>query len=332
MNLSSFLPPNQFRYYYGTLPKEEAKAYDTLLSGMLRYRSEIHCHGCTVQRIKQLFRFLTMDIPELFFVKSVQIRYADLASTHCTVIPYYRFSAQETHDTLVYMMQKCEKLISATSSCDDFQKEKAIHDFIATTVQYKDIDAPYSHEAPGALLFHIAVCEGIAKAFKYLADRVNLTSIVVFGVSHSHDNGGSHAWNLVRISGVFYHIDTTFDTTISTSCVRYDYFNLSDTDAQRTHSWADNIPSCPQTCGVYEKSGAFFSNFRALARFISKKSDQGGPIVFKLPMSLKYEQDRLISSIEYLIANCSQCGLAQYSKYLFSPNLAQMVFQIDYLS
>lgn len=330
MNLSSFLPPNQFRYYYGTLPKEEAKAYDTLLSGMLRYRSEIHCHGCTVQRIQQLFRFLTMDIPELFFVKSVQIRYVDFASTYCTVIPNYRFSARETHDTLICMMQKCEKFISENSSCDDFQKEKAIHDFIATTVQYKDVDASYSHEAPGALLFHIAVCEGIAKAFKYLADRVNLTSIVVFGFSHTHDNGGSHAWNLVRINGVFYHLDTTFDTTISTSCVRYDYFNLSDADNQRTHSWIENLPACPQTYGVYEKSGFCFTNGTALARFIQRGFDRRTAVVFKLPTALLIEQSIVITSIKQLLAEKSQIGAVENTQNYFSYNAQQMVFQVDF--
>lgn len=330
MNLSSFLPPHQFRYYYGTLSKAEAAVYDTLLSGMLRYRSEIQCHGCTVQRIQQLFRFLTMDIPELFFVKSVQIRYADLASTHCTVIPNYRFSERETHDTLVCMMQNCGKFISENNTCDEFQKEKAIHDYIATTVQYKDVDAPYTHEAPGALLFHIGVCEGIAKAFKYLADRVNLTSIVVFGVSHSHDNGGSHAWNLVRINGSFYHIDTTFDTTISTNRIRYDYYNLSDTDIKKTHVWPDILPACPQTNGIYESGKFCFTSSTALARHILNSCAPGASVVFKLPTAMWLEQDIVIASVKRYLEEIVQHRTKTVSQFNLSYNAQQMVFQVDY--
>ena len=47
------------------------------------------------------------------------------------------------------------------------EKERAIHDYIVKSVVYKDVEAPYSHEAPGALLYGIGVCEGISKAFKY---------------------------------------------------------------------------------------------------------------------------------------------------------------------
>ena len=143
------------------------------------------------------------------------MRYFTEKASHCTVIPEYRFTISQTHDTLISMSRHCRELVDKYKQCSDFQKEKAIHDYIAMTVKYKDTEAPYSHEAPGAVLYH----EGIAKAFKYLSDQLGLQSVVVFGASNEQGNEDGHAWNLVKVNGVFYHIDTTFDTTISSSCM-----------------------------------------------------------------------------------------------------------------
>lgn len=250
MDLTSLIPAQQFRYYYETLSKKEMKVYNTLLSGMLRYAKAIVCHGCTVSQIQKIFRFLKLDVPELFFIKSIGIRYMTIDSLHCAVIPEYRFTICQVRDTLIAMAQNCKDLIDKYKWNEDFEKVKAIHDYIASTVKYKDVDAPYSHEVPGALLFRIGVCEGIAKTFKYLADHLALQSIVVIGVSNQQGRIEGHGWNLAKINGTFYHIDVTFDATISPKNIRYDFFNLSDADMQLSHRWEENLPTCPKTYGI----------------------------------------------------------------------------------
>ena len=45
-----------------------------------------------------------------------------------------------------------------------------------------------------------------------------------------------HAWNIVKIGGAYYHLDATFDNTLShMGPVRYDYFNLDDGKVFRDH-------------------------------------------------------------------------------------------------
>ena len=45
-----------------------------------------------------------------------------------------------------------------------------------------------------------------------------------------------HAWNILTIGGKRYHMDATFDNTLSRDGVkRYDYFNLSDEKIFRDH-------------------------------------------------------------------------------------------------
>lgn len=48
-----------------------------------------------------------------------------------------------------------------------------------------------------------------------------------------------HTWNIVKIGGVTYHLDATFDNTLGkdniTGEIRYDYFNLPDKQIFRDH-------------------------------------------------------------------------------------------------
>ena len=49
-----------------------------------------------------------------------------------------------------------------------------------------------------------------------------------------------HTWNIVRINGKYYHLDATFDNTLTRKCaigeeIRYDYFNLEDKSIFRDH-------------------------------------------------------------------------------------------------
>lgn len=330
MDLASLIPSKQYRYYFEGLSKEEASVYNTVLTGLLHYSKEIACSGCTVSQVQKVYHFLKLDVPELFYIKNIKIRYRTENALHCTVIPEYRFTVSQSRDTLISMSLNCRDLVDKYKQCSDFQKEKAIHDYIASTVKYKDTEAPYSHEAPGALLYRIGVCEGIAKAFKYLSDQLGLQSVVVFGSSNEQGNEGGHAWNLVRVDGVFYHLDTTFDTTISSSCIRYDYFNLSDADIQPSHHWNDKLPECPKTFGIYEKLGCYFNRGKELASYIRKASSVQNTIVFKLPRVFLNDK-MMVASIKKLLQANIQCGLKSYRQFSLTYNLKQLVFQVDLL-
>ena len=328
MNLASLLPEKQYRHYFGCLSIREATIYNMMLDGLLHYSKKIVCYGCTVSQVQKIYRFLKLDVPELFYVKKLRIEYLAESAFRCIVIPEYRFTISQSYDTLICMAHTCKALVDKYKLSSDFQKEKAIHDYIASRVKYKDIEAPYSHEAPGAILFQIGVCEGIAKAFKYLSDQLGLQSIVVFGPLVEQANECGHAWNLVKVNGIFYHLDTTFDTTISSSCIRYDYFNLSDTDIQSSHRWNDLLPVCPRTFGIYEKMGLCFNQKKELATFIRNTSLKQNTIIFKLPR-LPLDGELIVTTIKKMLQTQIQCSTPNYKQYSLTYNLKQLVFQVD---
>lgn len=82
------------------------------------------------------------------------------------------------------------------------------------------------------------MCEGIAKSVKILLDACGVWNIITL-CDNNPEKGIKyrHVWNIVKIDGHYYHLDVTFDNTLSaaSSEVRYDYFNLSDKQVFRDH-------------------------------------------------------------------------------------------------
>lgn len=134
----------------------------------------------------------------------------------------------------------------------DYQKEKAIHDYIVNNTRYdtRSYVPEESYTPYGVLINGVAVCQGYAYATALLLNMAGVKSIVVVGTA----GGGPHAWNIVQINGQYYHLDTTWDDPVVLTgnntiknVLRYNYFNLSDSEIAKDHYWErNNYPACPK--------------------------------------------------------------------------------------
>lgn len=328
MGIERFIPKHQYRYYYEKLPFWEQKVYQKMVAGFLGFQDSIPCGGCLVDRIEDIFNAIRLDIPELFYVTAITIEYTTLICDRCRVIPEYRFEEDTVTGILDAMGEISVRLKLRTEGCSELEKEQAIHDLLASSVEYKDVDAPYSHEAPGALLYGIGVCEGISKAFKYLADRLRLQSVVVTGMGSDQDSEEPHAWNLCCIDGNFYHLDVTFDATISSGCIRYDYFNLSDEEIASNHSWTHTLPSCPAGMAYYSSLGLYFDSRTKLAQYLRSQPKDARTLVFQLPL-MGCDPQAVMDAVHKTIADNLPCGLFEQKRFSFSYNRNRMVFQVN---
>ena len=114
------------------------------------------------------------------------------------------------------------------SNKTDYQKVKAIYDYICSNVTYDHDnlnDESYSlkYTAYAALINKTAVCQGYASLFYRLALGAGVDTRVISG-----EAGGPHAWNIVKLNGKYYNLDSTWDAGRST----YAYFlkNTNDFD------------------------------------------------------------------------------------------------------
>ncbi len=123
-----------------------------------------------------------------------------------------------------------------TNGMSDFEKAKAIHDYMLVNIDYDYDDylkntIPYeSYNVIGALKNKYAVCAGYAKTFKLLCELADLECTYVVGTAR-----GYHAWNQVKIDGKWYNVDVTWDDPVNEDKVfddhyynNYNYFLVSD--------------------------------------------------------------------------------------------------------
>ncbi len=143
-----------------------------------------------------------------------------------------------------------------TSGMDDFDKARAIHDWLVCNTEYDTAglasgNIPQtSYTTYGLLTTHKAVCDGYAKAFVAMANQAGLSAVRVTGIGYNGSSSGeSHAWNQVRISGVWYNVDVTWDdpimsNNVNNSNLRYTYFLIPDSVMYQDHT----PDSAPYTC------------------------------------------------------------------------------------
>ena len=98
----------------------------------------------------------------------------------------------------------------------NYQKIQYIHNWLVDNLQY---DQTYLKENTrniyGALIENEVVCEGYAKAFKYLLDKLEIPCILVSGEAiNSEGRQESHMWNYVQINDIWYAVDVTWDDPI----------------------------------------------------------------------------------------------------------------------
>ena len=134
------------------------------------------------------------------------------------------------------------------------EKIKAIHDYIILNCAYDydnfihDTIPDDSYKAKGVFVNHTAVCQGYASAFKACMDELSIPCKIVHGTATNSDNTtDGHAWNVVSIDDLWYHIDLTWDDPAPDvpGFARYSYFLVPDSVMSLDHQWEkSSYPIC----------------------------------------------------------------------------------------
>lgn len=117
----------------------------------------------------------------------------------------------------------------------DFDKVKFVNDYIVKNTEYSTESIISPHSACAVIKEGKGVCQGYA--------LLALKMLQAFGVETQYVVGevytGGHAWNLVKVDGEWYHLDTTWNDPVPDrgNVVRYQYFLVNDTTMKLDHSW-----------------------------------------------------------------------------------------------
>jgi hypothetical protein len=113
------------------------------------------------------------------------------------------------------------------------EKVLRIHDWVVTNFRYDHSKTCYT--AYDGVVHGSTVCAGYAMMVGYLCEAAGIGCRIVTG----NVARGPHAWNLVNIDGVWYHLDATWDSPHSDAPQahdQYDYYLLTDSEMMADRS------------------------------------------------------------------------------------------------
>ena len=126
-------------------------------------------------------------------------------------------STEEVEKAIAQVEEIKEKVLIEANMGSVEDKVRLVHDYLIDTIDY-DLNAGSTvYDIYGALVNRRVVCEGYAKAFKYILDDLGIPCIIVCGTgTNSSGETESHAWNYVQLDGNWYAVDVTWDDPIIT--------------------------------------------------------------------------------------------------------------------
>ncbi|MBO4592172.1 MAG: hypothetical protein J5684_06405 [Eubacterium sp.] len=178
----------------------------------------------------------------------------------------------------------CETFLkeNITDGMPDYEKELAVHDYLINTCDYASSISDEKDEftAYGVMLNKKAVCEGYARATTLLLKLCNIETELISGKITDYKTGEvtdeKHVWNLVKIDGKWYHLDTTWDDPTNDE-EGHMYMNLDDSIISQNHEWdKSEYESCTSMdANYYTMQGTYFKDDESFQTYVRQQLEDG---------------------------------------------------------
>ena len=115
-----------------------------------------------------------------------------------------------------YIQNIVDQIVNQTQNDSVVEKARRIHNWLVTSVSYEESEENKNRfEIYGALHDQRAVCEGYARSFKYLMEKVGVPCVLLSGTgTNSEGKSESHAWNYMQVNNQWYAVDVTWDDPV----------------------------------------------------------------------------------------------------------------------
>ncbi len=251
------------------------KAYKAITNGVANMEESISLSsaGITPDEFNLVFHHYRNDHPEHFWL-GIGYSYTYSGNT----VTSFKPKTVNSSNAPAYLMSKSEKaqaqdkwdaamesyLSLINKSMSEYDRELVLHDALVNNCTYNKNGGEYIHSAYGALVQKEAVCDGYSRAFAYLLRMAGIESTIAFGESR----GESHAWNMAKINGSWYHVDVTWaDPVSSTPSLYHAYFNVTEKQIKEDHTIDSSqgaLPAATATAENYHiKNNNLIANFDA---------------------------------------------------------------------
>ncbi|MEK5330454.1 transglutaminase domain-containing protein [Lysinibacillus sp. FSL W8-0992] len=157
-----------------------------------------------------------------------------------------------TPEQAAYVEMNAQEIVATIekNAKTDVEKVRAVNDYIVANTAYTEQTKSSPHSAYTVLAEHGGVCQGYALLAHTLLQKLGFETQYIVGYVGKE----GHAWNLVKLDGQWYHLDTTWNDPVPdrNGAIRYQYFLVDDRTMARDHTWiANDYPKATSTIYSY---------------------------------------------------------------------------------
>lgn len=260
--------PNSF--CRGRLSPKCLGIYDVLLEAIRNHEASVVLSEGSFEDVRLACEAIEYDHPELFWYRSFSMAGNQVNFVYGATADEVQVLQRRIDEVVPKFLEGIDDSMSA------YDVLLRLHVKVISAVDYDTIALNKEDEKGGPALDKIdplrsicgvfldgkAVCEGYARAMQYLLQKCGIECAEVAGYvkREDGDEGGAHAWNIVKIDGDYYYLDTTWDDSSNTiQTVKqlghgFDYFCITTEELTRTRDLALNptdLPVCDATRANY---------------------------------------------------------------------------------
>jgi len=267
------------------LPESCKKAYDVLLAAIRNHEEKAVVEGCSFDEIRTVSYSILYDHPEVFWYRTFSMRGSEVFLTYGASAEEAAELQKRIDDVVPKYLEGIEDTMSA------YDVAIRLHIKVISCVDYDSVSlekeqreggpAPdkidYLRTICGCLLNGKAVCEGYARTIQYLLQKcgVECAEAVGYVRAQSGVRGELHAWNILKIDGEYYYLDTTWDDrsntvqTVKKTDLGFSYFGVTTEELIRTRA-VDLCPTPVPTCDAVRGNYYYHNDYVLTAYDLNK--------------------------------------------------------------
>ena len=251
-------------YAYGTLTDEEKTVYDQIVHAIEDREESVLVSTKDTRVLEKAYMAMRYDYCDFFWTDSYEYElYSNNQKEPVKLYfkPVYNCTEAEQEQYQTQIDTEAERMLKdLPENASDYEKVYYVYRMLIQETSYSE-EAQNNQNIVSTFVTHETVCQGYAYATQYLLEKLGISCTTVLG----NVSDGPHAWNLAKLDGDYYYIDTTWGNSqylsrqdeqkenVVSKYIDYNYFGASTADIMQSHTADERIslPECTATADNY---------------------------------------------------------------------------------